>query len=311
MHGECAAQRVVQQMREEEVSKKEESRLKKEKMHKDYGIGWRTGYIPRNDIPAGRLAMRQVPQGMTCLVLDEDSRLVHVASTCEPVASINLDYLSTALQVRRRTNNEPVFSLDPVNPEDKNSMQQKVYIPEWLAGTHAGEVLFQADYHLKELSMGEHQQPVVGMKSCFDISDCESRDGHDEEWSAREWFLVRKAEVQISESNILMPFVKMGVEAREQVVKGDCLLDKKVTRADHPMVKYAEAFTKNFELIAERKSVIFHLRELAKSSVLAKYLLEAAADLEESWFELATASEVPPRLQVPQLWNEVFGRKSS
>ena len=44
--------------------------------------------------------------------------------------------------------------------------------------------MFQADYHLKELSMGEYDQPIVGMKSCFDFADME---GFGKEWSAREW----------------------------------------------------------------------------------------------------------------------------
>jgi len=69
------------------------------------------------------------------------------------------------------------------------------------------------------------------------------------------------------------------------------------------MVKYAEAFTKNFDLIAERKSVIYHLRELAKASVLAKHLLDAHVALDESWFHLEQEKESICSLQVPQLWN--------
>merc|ERR1719253_1060400 len=106
-------------------------------------------------------------------------------------------------------------------------MQSKVFIPDWLEGTSGGEGLFQADYYLKELSMGEYEQPVLGMKSCFDYSEME---GFGQAWSAREWFLVRKAEVQMSEDNVLIPFVRMGVEAREQVVNGSSLLDVKLTK---------------------------------------------------------------------------------
>merc|ERR1719424_647512 len=110
--------------------------------------------------------------------------------------------------------------------------------------------------------------------------------------------------MHISDNNALIPHVKMGVEAREQVLKGKSLLDLPCTRPDHPMVRYAEAFTKNFDLIAERKSVVFHLRELAKTSVLAKYLSEVGVALEESWFHLANGKEAPCSLEVPQLWNE-------
>merc|ERR1719393_1178167 len=129
---------------------------------------------------------------MICLILDEETRSIRIASTTEPAAAANLEYLSTALEVRRREGHEPIFSLDPVST-NKNAMQAKVFTPDWLAGTMAGEVLFQADYHLKELSMGEYEQPVVGMKSCFDISDAEM---NKEAWSARQWFVVRKAEMQ-------------------------------------------------------------------------------------------------------------------
>merc|ERR1719379_1361859 len=98
--------------------------------------------------------------------------------------------------------------------------------------------------------------------------------------------------------------VKMAVEAREQQLRGDAMEDIPITRPDHPMVKYAEAFTKNFDLIAERKSVVYHLRDLAKASVLAKFLLDSNIELEETWFNLAADREFACSLEVPQLWNE-------
>merc|ERR1719221_280730 len=167
---------------------------------------------------------------------------------------------------------EPRFSLDPLGGGDpKALLQVKRFEPHWLAGTSAGEVLFQADYHLKELSMGEYQQPIVGMKSATDYC---TEEGYKKDWAAREWFVVKKAAVHQSSSNTLIPFVKMGCEAREQIVGANGLEDVKRTKPDHPLVKYAEVFIHNFDLIAERKSVVYHLRELAKASVMAKFLME-------------------------------------
>lgn len=38
-----------------------------------------------------------------------------------------------------------------ISREDlEHSPQKKVYEPKWLAGTSAGDVMFQADYFLKE-----------------------------------------------------------------------------------------------------------------------------------------------------------------
>merc|ERR1719188_1346350 len=191
--------------------------------------------------------------------------------------------------------------LDPMKPIHENSMQVKRFEPEWLAGTSIGEVMFQADYHLKELSMGEYDQPVVGMKSSFEFSAAE---GHDKEWSAREWFVVRQAEIQMSEDNVVIPHLRMGVEAREQFVTAEGLEDAALTRPDHPLVKYAEAFTHNFDLIAERKSVVTQLREVAKASIIAKFLLDAGVELHQKWFELSDQSHQACCLEVPQLWND-------
>merc|ERR1719323_2898080 len=172
---------------------------------------------------ASKLTDLRVTRGMCCLICQPDGT-IGLAPTVEPAAALNLEYLATALQVRRRDNREPLFSLDPVDPElPESTMQFKRFEPEWLAGTSAGEVLFQSDYHLKELTMGEYEQPVLGMNSCHDYSAEEAQD----RWSAREWYVVQKAEVQVALDSVLIPFVKMGIEAREQVVGGGGLEDVK------------------------------------------------------------------------------------
>jgi len=97
------------------------------------------------------------------------------------------------------------------------------------------------------------------------------------------------------------------VEAREQMVTKKGMEDAPVTLPNHPLKKFADAFTKNFDLIAERKSVVFHLRELAKASVMAKYLVDSKARLDPTWYKLAdeivqsTPAEQYP--EIPQLWN--------
>lgn len=164
--------------------------------------------------------------------------------------------------------------------------------------------MFQADYFLKELALGEYEMPSVGMLSVFDLSEQQETK---EEWAAREWFVVKRAEVRMAQDKTLIPHVKMGVEAREQVVAKAGLEDKAVTRPNHPCKKFAESFTRSFDLIAERKSVVYHLRELAKASVMAKFLVDSNARVDSSWYDMAdkiiesTKPEAHP--QIPQLWN--------
>mmetsp|Transcript_163887 Transcript_163887/g.314826 ORF Transcript_163887/g.314826 Transcript_163887/m.314826 type:complete len:984 (+) Transcript_163887:86-3037(+) len=304
IHAECQSQHmrcIFQKMHE---SRKLEEAKAKQEARVHYDIGWHAEEVPRNAMPAEELGCYPAPQGMCCLVFDQETHSVHVAPTLEPAQALNLEYLSLSLRVRLREGREPVFSLDPVEASSeykKDSMQFKRFEPEWLAGTSVGEVMFQADYHLKELSMGEYSQPVIGMKSCFDYSEME---GADKEWSGREWFIVRKADIALTEDSILVPRVKMGVEAREQVLRGDQLIDVKTTRKHHPLVKYADSFTRCFDLIAERKSVVFHLRELAKASVMAKMLIDGGVNMQGPWFDLVgEVKEICP-MEVPQLWND-------
>mmetsp|Transcript_96310 Transcript_96310/g.299362 ORF Transcript_96310/g.299362 Transcript_96310/m.299362 type:complete len:993 (-) Transcript_96310:72-3050(-) len=309
MHGECMAQFTLLRMKVEEDTRLQEDAALKCARHREHDIGWSAARIPRNLDVVRRMDSSFVSRGMVCLVLDEDDSL-RLAPTCEPSAAVNLEYLLLALQVKRSTGREALFSLDPAPRKEHDAegrKQVKRFEPQWLAATSAGDVLFQADYYLKELSMGEHDQPIIGMKSCFDIAVAE---GLDKRWQGREWYIVRKADVQLSEDNVLIPTVKMGVEAREQIPShGNGLRDAPITRPDHPMVKYAEAFTRNFDLIAERKGAVHHLREFAKASVLARFLLDAGVSVPDSWFTLADEEVTHAPTEIPQLWNErSYGR---
>lgn len=305
MHAECMAQVMVEEAQSEEKARVNNETVKKSQNRKEYDIGWRMQSVPKNSSIAQRLGCSPVPRGHCCLVYDEISRTVQIAATHEPAASINLEYLLLALKVRRDGSREPLFSLDPVDASNlANTQQHKRYEPWWLAGTSVGDVMFQADYFLKELALGEYTMPVVGMMSVFDFSEMERKDS---EWAGREWFVVKKAEIRMAADKTLVPHVKMGVEAREQEVTNAQLEDKPVTNPNHPLKKFADAFTRNFDLIAERKSVVYHLRELAKASVMAKFLVDSGAYLEPSWYEAAndiiksTKPEKHPN--IPQLWN--------
>ena len=54
----------------------------------------------------------------------------------------------------------------------------------------------------------------------------------------------------MSEDNVLLPYIEMGVEAREQIMGIDGMGDAPITGPDHPFVKYAREFTHNLGLIA-------------------------------------------------------------
>ena len=161
VHAECMAQVLIQDRQREENNRTKRENAKKLKNREEYDIGWRVETVPKNSQFAARMGCEANPQGLCCLVLDEATKTVKVAATLEPSASVNLEYLLLALKVRRTAQREPLFSLDPVDPHNlEKTPQKKVYEPSWLAGTSVGDVMFQADYFLKELALGEYDMPV-------------------------------------------------------------------------------------------------------------------------------------------------------
>eukprot|EP00930_Biecheleria_cincta_P003657 TRINITY_DN104585_c0_g1_i1.p1 TRINITY_DN104585_c0_g1~~TRINITY_DN104585_c0_g1_i1.p1 ORF type:complete len:1011 (-),score=231.74 TRINITY_DN104585_c0_g1_i1:65-3046(-) len=305
VHAECMAHVLCQEAQEVEDQRLQEQRETKLQSRLEHCIGWASEKIPQNGSIAERLGCNLAPQALCCLVLDEAARTVRIAATHEPAASVNLEYLLLALRVRRHESREPLFSLDPVDAQNiEKSPQKKRFEPEWLSGTSVGDVMFQADYFLKELAMGEYTMPVVGMPSVFDLSEIQNSD---KTWAGREWFVVKKAEVRMAEDKTLIPFVKMGVEAREQVMGKTGMEDAPITGANHPLKRFADAFTRCYDLIAERKSVVFHLRELAKASVMAKYLVDSKTKIDQSWYDVAdqliSTTTPDPHPEIPQLWN--------
>jgi len=306
LHGECKAKLMLREAKEDEEARQRRDATLKKKERENYNIGWKADMVPRNAVPASKFECNLATDAMCCVVLDKNSCTVRPVPTLDPAAAVNLEYLSIALQVRVLEGREPLFSLDAKGTptgsnEPQDLWQVKRFEPAWLGGTSVGEVMFQADYHLKELSMGECEQPVLGMKSCFDLN---KEEWHEKDWRAREWYVMKNAEIKMTQEGVLIPHVKMGVEAREQITGPEGVEDAKITRPDHPLVRYAEAFTHHFDLIAERKSCVYHLRELAKASIMAKYLMESGVELDDSWFNMAEEEAAACCLEIPQLWNE-------
>lgn len=298
VHAECKAQIIREGVEKQARLWRDEQDAVKRALGEKYGIGWMPSHIPSNAALAGKLSSSPAPARMSGLSLTYNQDL-RVVATSDPAACVHLEYLSIALRARVREGREPFFSLDPRDSSPMVAWQVKRFEPQWLASTSAGEVMFQADYFLKALSMGEHSQPIIGMKSCLDHLE----EGPSQNWNAREWFVVKKASVGLSHDQLLIPHVAMGVEAREQVQGPAGLEDARITELGHPLVKYAERFSHFFDLIAERWSVMYHLRALAKSTVLAKFLVDANVRLEDTWLNLAREKQVSTPSEVPQLWN--------
>ena len=125
VHAECMAQVLVEDAQRHEDRRAGWEAEKKLKSRTEYEIGWRVESVPQNASLAERMGCTTSAPGLCCLVLDEASRTVKVAPTLEPAAAVNLEYLLLALKVRKTARREPLFSLDPVDPQNLEKTPQK------------------------------------------------------------------------------------------------------------------------------------------------------------------------------------------
>lgn len=284
----CHVQTV--QRREEMTSAKSVAReeRKKEEDAQTYRLFWRPSLVPTArqaliDLGVDQGVLARPVGGsssdLVCICVpprSSTSPLAPAGTVCiagvnqkHHGAAVSLPYLACALRVLRDCRREPQFSLDPKDPLDLSGpLLVKRFNPPWLAGTVVGEVLFQADYALKQLCFGDKRLP--GIPSAFDSDDSGCAD---EPRAARQWFTVRSAGVTVSSDGVLVPFVSMGVEARRLTTGPDGYTDAPYTDPDDPWARQAAAVTARFGEVVAQLPVAKELLEVARATVLAVYLL--------------------------------------
>jgi len=283
---------------------KRERRLKRHNSSA-YRLYWRPEIVPssrktlmdmgvqEHDLPAAQ---------QVCICRDVQSGGI----TCAPApagrkdAAVNVSYLATALHLLTSFGREPQFSLDPVDPHNlSGDLQVKRFYPSWLAGTIVGEVLFQADYALKQLCLGDLTLP--GLPNAMD--DWEFKQG--EEVAARQWFVIRHGWVTVASDGAILPHCEMAVEARRLVPSADGYKDAAYTDPREPMVRTASAITEHFQSVAEQLPVVGELLALAKAIVVARYLLETGSACDSSVLAHFQQPRCPEgdeyRLEIPTL----------
>lgn len=283
--GDCRAS--AWQAREDDLSSRVvalEQRVKARNAA-DYRLSWRPELAPcsRQALQALGVGGRALPASkQVCVCYDTATKQVTVvaAPRCEPRVAVNISYLATALRVLRRTGREPQFSLDPKDPHDiSGELQVKKFYPSWLATTVAGEVLFQADYELKELCLGDKVLP--GLPNVFDEWVGSGSEGR----AARQWFVIRRAGVTIASDGALVPHCEMGVDARQLVPGKEGYVDAPHTNPNDPMVRMAQAISEHFAEVAAQLPAVAELVRLARATVLARCLLEHGCRCDESALE--------------------------
>lgn len=273
----------------------------------DFTLCWRPELTPcsRQALQDLGLPQRSLPRdGFVCLCYDKALGRVFCgqASHAHPEAAVSISYLACVLRVLRDQRCEPRFSLDAKDPHDIGGEHLlKRFYPSWLASTVVGEVLFQADYALKQLCFGDQRLP--GLPNIWD--DRDQRSGSDEPRAARQWFTIQAAKLTVAADGCLVPHVQLCVEARRLVPSPTGFTDASYTDPSDLFVRQAAAVSARFHEVAAQLPVVGELLSLARATVLAVHLLSRGCRRNDAALDKYTLPLVPEgedyQLQIPTL----------
>ena len=189
------------------------------------------------------------------------------------------------------------FSLDPFeknNPQGK--FMRKVYYPDQLenkrilAGTKLGEAMFEADYVMKQMSLGIQPDNITkfqfpeelkkfGLMSQFEMREGKKGekldDAQEMKWS-RAWIVVNAIRTfKTKEDFLIIDGVKMGVEARQMNVGSDgSLKDAMVQDKNDECYKFSEKLSEAYEKTTKYYKSFERLKEISNAIIIAKWIVE-------------------------------------
>lgn len=185
------------------------------------------------------------------------------------------------------------FSLDPfekTNPQGE--YMKKVFYPDELenkkilAGTKFGEEMFEADYYMKQMSLGiqsdnktkfpyPKQLLSAGLMPQHEMKENKEVDSKVMKWS-RAWIVVDDVKTyQTKEDLLVIDNIKMGVEARQLNVMNDgSLKDASIQDKLDECYKFSKKLTEVYELTGLYYKSFKRLKEITNAIVLAKWICE-------------------------------------
>lgn len=192
---------------------------------------------------------------------------------------------------------DPMFSLDPADPEDPGGPWLKaVYIPEKvIGGTHFGKSMFETDWLLKQYVFGRRvnedgsqsdlNSSVLGYRSVAQLAlDDKDHPKNRQTW-ARFWIVSDSIRVHTEGHSICFNHPKMAVKARKMVPDPNSTSGlRDVDTQDDPLASnFANFFTEHYDDFAQEAPEFERVRQLAIVVGLAKWMKDQNIPVDMNW----------------------------
>lgn len=244
------------------------------------------------------------------VVWDEDKQcLVLLGEENTALPSLNAADLAVALKCVFDSGQDPLFSLDPADPQNPRGPDLKPVYYGPIENTSFGQAMFEADWKLKEYSFGikrdkngqnqEINSNVPGYKNIFELSF--KQGAKTGESFMRFWITCADAPLYQDDKSLCFGPVKMKVNTEKMFLAAKGLISSG-GQQDPVAEKFAAHFTRYYDEFAREEPSFARVKELAKAVALAKWLKEQNIPVDMDWVEECLAgAKVNTSRQVPAL----------
>ncbi len=248
------------------------------------GISFDTAMRLTGDFDVGSIAGAVWDTESQCLVLLGDRNTT--------LPSLDVSDLAVALKCIYGYHGEPAFSLDPSDPKDPSGPNLDAVYYGPIEGTHFGQVMFEADWLMKNYSFGvmmddngnkkDFESNVPGYKDIFDLS-FENDDGEGESYM-RFWITCEDATAYQQDGAIYFNDIEMKVNTEKMFLKDKGLASSN-GKQDENAEEWATHFSEHYDGFAEEQPAFAEVKELAKAIAVAKWLYGQGVDVDMDWID--------------------------
>lgn len=250
----------------------------------------------------------------------ESNDLILVGQHEDNRVDLTLDDLVVALRAKFRYNEWPLVSIDPT-PDTERTQMQFVRFEGGIRDTAFGQALLDADYRLKQMSMGFEQTGIAGLLTSWDrnIQELEARTSIGQgKVDSRFWFYPIIPVVAVRKGICVMRGLKIGVFTEVLSATIDGRPVENIRDYQNATDKaFAIDISEKFDKLCETQPSFNRLRGLQELVALSKALEELEYKPDLTWWIKKyplTKTETPKEIKVLQRrydgwrgWFEVSG----
>ncbi|CAD8080245.1 unnamed protein product [Paramecium primaurelia] len=198
------------------------------------------------------------------------------------------------------------FSLEPEDNDEEmmRPFQNKIYSPEYLDRTNVGLVLYEADFLLKQMSLGIEvleREPLITKPFVYGNLDIQPLYKLDPEYYARLFLKIGKLKLNILEDKhnnvhkLEIEKIDIAVEAR---ILNQQLNEEVIQDENNGAQRFASQFTQLYDQIGQKYPIFIRLRQVLMANYLAKYMYEKGIPINYEFIENIFYQKLIPQEQL-------------